>query len=177
MCFDGNERNYQQWEIKFLAHMKMQKLKETSSRGRRRNRWRKEWRSLCRISQTAQWQKLVFDNARCCRWWKTSSTEIATTLHSSVSLKKDKRGNVGQLGRWGNVGNVAWNVCKMWLWREGLHLKKQNKGGVVLGGLGRRQTEQEVTFDMTDLQDWRSSGWAQENGENVTPEKRIYVNT
>ena len=29
LCFDGDERKYEQWEIKFLGYMRLQKLKDT----------------------------------------------------------------------------------------------------------------------------------------------------
>ena len=29
LCFDGDERKYEQWEIKFLGNMRLQKLKDT----------------------------------------------------------------------------------------------------------------------------------------------------
>ena len=29
LCFDGDERKYEQWEIKFLRYMRLQKLKDT----------------------------------------------------------------------------------------------------------------------------------------------------
>jgi len=29
LCFDGDERHYKQWEVKFLGYMRLQKLKDT----------------------------------------------------------------------------------------------------------------------------------------------------
>ena len=29
LCFDGDERHYEQWEVKFLGYMRLQKLKDT----------------------------------------------------------------------------------------------------------------------------------------------------
>ena len=29
LCFDGDERKFEQWEIKFLGYMRLQKLKDT----------------------------------------------------------------------------------------------------------------------------------------------------
>ena len=29
LCFDGEERSYEQWEVKFLGYMRLRKLKET----------------------------------------------------------------------------------------------------------------------------------------------------
>jgi len=28
LCFDGDERHYEQWEVKFLGYMRLQKLKD-----------------------------------------------------------------------------------------------------------------------------------------------------
>ena len=30
LCFDGDERHYEQWEVKFLVYMRLQKLKDTT---------------------------------------------------------------------------------------------------------------------------------------------------
>lgn len=33
LVFDGDEKNYELWETKFLGHMQLQKLKDTSLKG------------------------------------------------------------------------------------------------------------------------------------------------
>jgi hypothetical protein len=37
LCFDGDERKYEQWEVKFLGYMRLRKLKDVIAPNNREN--------------------------------------------------------------------------------------------------------------------------------------------